>query len=124
MPFQIEELDELSAEELTRVITRASELRAQKLQEAKEALIREFQERAALLGFTPEEMPQDLFGESTAAPGRKKRSDAGKQQPPKFRSPDGTPWSGRGQPPRWLKALEAEGRHRSEFAVSPGDGED
>ncbi|RVT95695.1 H-NS histone family protein [Rhodovarius crocodyli] len=117
MPFQIEELDELSAEELTRVIARASELRTQKLHEAKEALIREFQERAALLGFTAEEMPQDLFGEAT--PGRKKRSDAGKQQAPKYRSPDGTPWSGRGQPPRWLKALEAEGRHRSEFAVGP-----
>ena len=35
----------------------------------------------------------------------------------RFRGPNGETWAGRGRTPRWLEALEAEGRQRTEFAV-------
>ena len=44
---------------------------------------------------------------------------ASKPAPVKFRHPDdaGLTWSGRGKPPKWLAALEAEGRRREEFRI-------
>ena len=37
----------------------------------------------------------------------------------KFRGPKGESWSGRGKAPNWLTGLEAQGRHRDEFLVTP-----
>lgn len=36
---------------------------------------------------------------------------------PKFRSPDGQTWTGRGKAPKWLSELEAKGRRREEFKL-------
>lgn len=46
-----------------------------------------------------------------------KRKSAGVAVAAKFRGPNGETWSGRGLTPKWLKALEAQGRGRQEFAV-------
>ncbi len=46
-----------------------------------------------------------------------KSSNAGVPVAPKFRGPNGETWSGRGLTPRWLAALEAEGRKREDFAI-------
>ncbi|MEO8411438.1 MAG: H-NS histone family protein, partial [Propionivibrio sp.] len=51
-----------------------------------------------------------------------KASSGGKTGKPvavKFRHPGDSSltWSGRGKPPKWLSALEAEGRRREEFRV-------
>ena len=48
-----------------------------------------------------------------AAPAHKVR----KSPPVKYRGPNGEAWSGRGSTPLWLRALEAEGKSRSEFLV-------
>jgi DNA-binding protein H-NS len=37
----------------------------------------------------------------------------------KYRGPNGETWSGRGKAPNWLTSLEAQGRHKDEFLVSP-----
>jgi len=37
--------------------------------------------------------------------------------PPKFRGPGGETWSGRGNAPRWLVALEADGKKRDSFLI-------
>ena len=44
---------------------------------------------------------------------------ASKPAPVKFRHPDdaSVTWSGRGKAPKWLSALENEGRKRDEFRV-------
>jgi DNA-binding protein H-NS len=47
----------------------------------------------------------------------RKSKAAGVPVAAKFRGPAGEGWSGRGLTPKWLKALEAQGRSRSEFAV-------
>ena len=36
----------------------------------------------------------------------------------KYRGPNGETWSGRGRVPKWLEALEAQGRQRAEFSIS------
>ena len=48
---------------------------------------------------------------------RRTRSDAGQPLTPKFRSPNGETWSGRGIPPRWMSELEAQGHKRDEFRI-------
>ncbi len=40
--------------------------------------------------------------------------------PVQFRCPDGSEWSGRGKPPRWLVALEQQSHNREEYRVKDG----
>jgi DNA-binding protein H-NS len=47
----------------------------------------------------------------------RKSKAAGTPVAAKFKGPAGEAWSGRGLTPKWLKALEAQGRSRAEFAV-------
>jgi DNA-binding protein H-NS len=37
--------------------------------------------------------------------------------PSKYRGPNGEEWSGRGNTPKWLTALEATGRTKNEFLI-------
>jgi len=112
-------LDAMSAQELTALIEAAENKRREKLEAAKQDLIEEFRARAAELGLSIDALlsPQRGRGESGSASGRKQRSDAGISRPAKFRGPNGEEWSGRGRLPRWLAALEAEGRSRDEFTI-------
>src|SRR3954452_20292108 len=41
----------------------------------------------------------------------------GKKVAPKYRSPDGVTWAGRGATPRWLKAAIKEGKKLEDFAI-------
>jgi DNA-binding protein H-NS len=47
----------------------------------------------------------------------RKSKAAGVPVAAKYKGPAGEAWSGRGLTPKWLKALEAQGRNKSEFAV-------
>jgi DNA-binding protein H-NS len=73
---------------------------------------------------------KDLGGKTSAKkgkPGRpakagkvakvRKSKAAGVPVAPKFRGPSGETWSGRGLTPKWLSALVAQGRSKSDFAV-------
>ena len=54
-------------------------------------------------------------------PGTSKRAHglAGRKAAAKFRDPKTkTTWSGRGMTPLWLKAYEAEGKSRDQFAIN------
>ncbi len=96
-----------------------------KLEDAKAALRAELERKAAELGVSP----NDLFStpgqqapaeQATAKNGtraRKPRDDTGAKRAAKYRGPNGEEWSGRGRKPRWLAALEAEGRNREEFRL-------
>jgi DNA-binding protein H-NS len=41
----------------------------------------------------------------------------GKKVPPKYRSPDGETWAGRGAKPRWLVAAMKEGKKLEQFLI-------
>jgi DNA-binding protein H-NS len=68
----------------------------------------------------------DAFGAKRGRPtktaankidGRSKSALKGKKLAVKYKDDHGTEWSGRGLPPKWLKAYEAEGRRREDFLV-------
>ena len=58
---------------------------------------------------------EDCGFKSVAASGLKKAKSA---VAAKYRGPNGETWSGRGRAPKWLEALEAQGRQRAEFSIS------
>jgi DNA-binding protein H-NS len=58
---------------------------------------------------------EDCGFKSVAVAGPKKVKSA---VAAKYRGPNGETWSGRGQAPKWLAALVAQGRKRDEFLIS------
>ena len=58
---------------------------------------------------------EDCGFKSGAASGLKKAKSA---VAAKYRGPNGEAWSGRGRAPKWLEALEAQGRQRAEFSIA------
>ena len=58
---------------------------------------------------------EDCGFKSAAVSGSKKAKSA---VAAKYRGPNGETWSGRGRAPKWLEALEAQGRQRAEFSIS------
>ena len=58
---------------------------------------------------------EDCGFKSAAAHASKKAKSA---VAAKYRGPNGETWSGRGRAPKWLEALEAQGRQRAEFSIS------
>jgi DNA-binding protein H-NS len=111
----IPDLDSLSLEQLAAVVERANELRAQKIDAARDALRMEMSEKAQALGLSMDE----LMAAESSQPRKGRRARKGPTKPAaiRFRGPKGETWSGRGRPPRWLTALEAKGQKREKFAV-------
>ena len=111
------DLDGLGVPELTALIEAAQAKRAEKMEGAKAALLEEFREKAAQLGVALESLLPAAAPAPSSSRGRKLRRDAGTKAMAKYRGPNGEGWSGRGRLPRWLQALEAEGRRRDEFRI-------
>ena len=49
--------------------------------------------------------------------GRRTSAMRGRKVPPKYRSPDGETWAGRGAQPRWLAAALKEGKKLEDFLI-------
>ena len=113
------DLDAMSAQDLNALIEAAEAKRAEKQDEARNALIQEFREKAAELGLELEALLPGAGGSQApaGAPARRTRRDAGGSVPARFRGPNGETWSGRGRMPKWLSAMEAQGRKRDEFRI-------
>jgi len=109
-------LDRMKVEQLSAVIETAQEKRRKRHDEARDALLRRFREDAASLGLQVSLSP--IGSQPATQSGRRSRRDSGAPVAPKFRGPHGEEWSGRGRLPRWLSALEAEGRHRDDYRIA------
>lgn len=76
---------------------------------------------------TPEDITE-AFNKKAAGPGKRKTTvksastkPATVKRPvaPKYRHPEtGATWTGRGKPPRWVSAAEAEGKSRNDFLIA------
>lgn len=55
------------------------------------------------------------FGGKRVGAGMSSRKSAKRTVSVKYVGPAGEAWSGRGRTPKWMAALEAQGRSRSEF---------
>jgi DNA-binding protein H-NS len=101
-------LDSLSVAELRTVRVLAGRKQKEKVEEAKDSVLREVEGRVKALGLSM----KDVFPSHKS--GRKALI------PVKYRSPTGDTWSGRGRVPTWLRTLEAQGHTREEFLVTEG----
>lgn len=100
----IDGLKFLSAAELTELVAAAQRMRDKKTEEERQKLRAEFEQRAAKLNLSVEDVMRE--------PESPKKKTA-----PRYRGPDGEEWAGRGKPPKWLTLLEAGGRNREEFKL-------
>jgi DNA-binding protein H-NS len=101
--------DYATAGELREIRDMAEERRQEKLEDAKNMLIEEMREKLSQMGIEPSQVNVTF--------GRQRRARGG-TLPVKYRSPNGETWSGRGNAPNWLTALEEQGYNRDEFLVN------
>lgn len=78
------------------------------LKERKKDSIAQIRSMMQQFGISLEDLGGSAKSNSPAA--RKERSDKGKSLPPKYRDPvSGKTWTGRGNPPVWIKNAKASG---------------
>jgi DNA-binding protein H-NS len=111
-------LQSLDVAQLRDVIAEAERLAQERSESERRQFIEETRKKAAALGLNLGELLGDMAPTGgnrrrNARPEKKTRASAAV----KYRGPNGEPWSGRGRPPRWVQAVEAEGRSRADFAV-------
>jgi DNA-binding protein H-NS len=108
-------LNRLPVRDLVTVRIAAEAKRHEKLEEAKQAVVEEMRGKLEELDLTlGDVLPRS--GRRTGT--RRRRRETGRSAPVKFRSPEGLNWTGKGRVPKWLQALEEQGRSRDEFLVS------
>jgi DNA-binding protein H-NS len=116
-PEFLKALENLSVPELNQVLKRAQALKDAKLDSAKQDFLARMKAEGEQLGLDL----GNLF--SSPTPAKRGRPAAGEPKAgrapvaPKYRSPTGEEWSGRGRMPRWLQMAEAEGKTRDEFLI-------
>ena len=98
--------DELTAQQLRVVREIVDQKRLEKIDEAKEQVIARMREEFEQLDLDFEE----VMGLKR---GRRRNSSL----PPKYRSPEGKEWSGRGYPPQWIRDLEEKGGDREDYLI-------
>ena len=85
---------------------------------AREALIAEFESKAAVLGLSVSHVMQDRAAASGRdVAGQGKGKGTGPRSAVRYRGPNGQEWSGRGRPPSWITRHEAAGGRREEFLI-------
>lgn len=77
---------------------------------------------AQAVGYSAADVMAELRGRASGQPGgrrgRAPRADKGTSPPPKYKGPNGELWSGRGQPPNWMKPMLAAGKKKEDFLIA------
>jgi DNA-binding protein H-NS len=76
---------------------------------------------AQAVGYSAADVIAEMRGRSGstgARRGRTPRADKGAVTPLKYKGPQGELWSGRGQPPNWMKPFLAAGKKKEDFLIS------
>ena len=107
------DLDRLTVPELRALIARAEAKLREKQEGAKADLLAKWKAEAEENGFSL----QALLPSISSIPTKSARKTSGESLPTKYRGPNGETWSGRGRLPKWLHALEAEGKRREEYRL-------
>ena len=81
----------------------------QKAEAARETVIAETQRKFEQLGLSFD----DVVGMQ-----KKRKRAARTPAVPKYRSPEGREWSGRGPTPKWIRELEEAGGNREDFLIN------
>jgi DNA-binding protein H-NS len=107
-------LDLLTTPDLRRVRDLAEEKRQARVEASKNRVLAEVQSKLNEMGLDPEDV-EISFGK------RSRHRNTGRTIPPKYRSPDGKTWSGRGTVPAWIREHEESGGSRDEYLVKEGE---
>jgi len=105
-------MDRLPPQRLSAVGEAVESKRREKQEDIRNSLLERWKSEAEDAGMT--------FAALFPTPSRSRRrssADGISTVPVKYRGPNGETWTGRGRIPRWLAAIEAEGRNRDEFRV-------
>jgi DNA-binding protein H-NS len=94
--------------ELLRLRDLISEAYKQKAEEAKATVIAETQRKFEQLG---------LSFEDVAAMQKKRKRAIRTPAAPKYRSPEGREWSGKGARPKWIRKYEEVGGNREDYRI-------
>lgn len=116
------DLDKIDLATLKKLADSASEkFNARKQNELKDMVARWLAEAAAV-GYSASDVMTELRGGRGATGGAKRgrapRADKGATAAPKYKGPNGELWSGRGQPPKWMKPLLATGKKKEDFLIA------
>src|SRR5690242_15915906 len=107
------DLDRLTVPELRALIAAAEAKLREKQGKAKAGLLAKWKAEAEENGLSL----QALLPGFSSAPAKPPRKVSGESLPAKYRGPNGEEWSGRGRLPKWLQALEAEGKSREDYRL-------
>jgi len=104
--------------EITRLQKQAKALQVKRRSPVIASIVRSMRE----YDITPEEVAGAYNKKLVRGPARKAvtPAPAKRKVPVKYRHPDtGETWTGRGKAPRWITAVEAEGKKREDFLIAP-----
>ena len=104
--------------EITRLQKQAKALQAKRRSPVIASIVRSMRE----YDITPDEITSAYNKKLVRSPARKVSVPAATKRkvPVKYRHPDtGDTWTGRGKAPRWITAIEAEGKKREDFLIAP-----
>jgi DNA-binding protein H-NS len=99
----------LTLTELLRARDEINDNYTRKIEAEKTATISEMETRFQELGISLE----DVIAK------RNQKRPPKQPSPPKYISPDGKTWSGRGIPPKWIQEIEKNGLSREEYRIVP-----
>ncbi len=115
------DLDSIDLASLKKLADAASErFRVRKQGELK-SMVAGWLAQAKAIGYSKDDVLAEIKGHGVAAAGRNgraPRADKGSVTPPKYKGPNGELWSGRGQPPNWMKPYLAAGQSKEDFLIS------
>jgi DNA-binding protein H-NS len=102
-------VDTLDHPELLRLRDLIAREYTQKAEAAKARVIAEAREKFEQFG---------LSFEDVIASERKRKSTVRTPVMPKYMSPEGVPWSGRGATPKWMREIEEAGGNRDDYLIN------
>lgn len=115
------DLDSIDLATLKKLADAASEkFRVRKQGELK-SLVSGWLAEAREIGYSVEDVMAEIKNSGSSAAGKRgraPRADKGSVTPPKYRGPNGELWSGRGQPPNWMKPFLAAGKAKEDFLIA------
>lgn len=112
------DISKLSFAELQKLLAEAQSAIDTKKAEEIKVLADGFAKKLEAAGFTVEEGIAALKPYSATKQAKQPRADKGGHAPAKYRGPAGEEWSGRGQPPKWMKPLLAAGKKKEDFLIA------
>lgn len=117
-------LDQIDLATLKKLADAASEKFERRKRSELKTMVTNWLAEAGTVGYSMQDVLAEVRsrlpsqGGTAAGKGsRGPRSDKGKTAAPKYRGPNGELWSGRGQPPNWMKPLLAAGKSKEDFLI-------